>query len=70
MLFMKNSKDMRTVQVEYRDTIVGTCLTCSKPQPGYWGRYGNEGVCSLFCATAHELTLTVKNADLRVFKKG
>ena len=67
---MKNSKDMRAAQTSYRDTVVGTCLACDKPQVGWWGRYGDVGVCSSVCATAHEATLTLKNADLRIFKKG
>lgn len=67
---MKNGKDMRATQTEYRDTVVGLCLGCQKPQVGWWGHYGNEGVCSSICAKAHDATLTLKNADLRTFKKG
>lgn len=67
---MKNGKDMRAAQVEYRDIVVGLCLSCQKPQQAYWARYGNEGVCSSKCAKAHNATLTLKNADIRSYTKG
>lgn len=63
-------KNLADVQSAYRETVVGVCLTCQKPQHGYWGRYGNGGVCSRKCADAHEASLSIKNADLRVFTKG
>ena len=61
-------KNLAEAQQQYREVIVGTCLSCEKPQVGWWGRYGSEGVCSSKCATAHEAALTLKNADLRIFK--
>lgn len=63
-------KSLVEAQAEYKEKVVGLCLVCQKPQHGYWGRIGNNGVCSRKCADVYEASLNVKNADLRVFTKG
>ena len=63
-------KSLHDVQNEYRDTIRGVCLVCEKACTGFYGNYGNSGVCSRTCMKAYESSLNVKNADLRVFTKG
>ena len=63
-------KNLADVQSAYRETVRDLCLDCGKPCTGFYGNYGNTGVCSKTCMQAYEASLNVKNADLRVFTKG
>lgn len=47
-------KDMREVQEDYQKKIVGLCIICSKPVPGYYGCWGNGGTCNKYCEDKQE----------------
>ena len=63
-------KNLADVQSACRETVRGLCLDCGKPCTGFYGNYGNTGVCSKTCMQAYEASLIIKNADVRVFTKG
>lgn len=63
-------KPLHEAQADYRETVRGLCLECGKTCTGFYGNYGNSGVCSKTCMEAYKTSLNVKNADLRVFMKG
>ena len=62
-------KSLRDVQKDYRETVKGLCLVCEKACTGFYGNYGNSGVCSKTCMQAYNTSTSLKNTDLRVFRK-
>lgn len=46
---MKNSSNLRSLQEEYKATIVGLCCICQKPCRGWYGRWGDVGTCNSKC---------------------
>lgn len=51
---MKQSRNLREVQDEYKDTVVGLCIICEKPARGWYGRWGDLGSCSKKCEAIQE----------------
>ena len=51
----KKPQNLRVLQEEYKETVVGLCISCGKPVKGGWyGSYGDAGVCNKTCMEAHE----------------
>ena len=49
------ARNLRDVQEEYKDAVVGLCVTCEKPcKGGFYGRWGNSGTCSKKCEQVEE----------------
>lgn len=46
---MAKSHNLREMQDEYKESIVGLCLVCEKACQGWYARYDKAGVCSKKC---------------------
>jgi hypothetical protein len=45
----RKPQNLRDLQEEYKEKVVGLCTVCSKPVSGFYGRWGDGGTCSLKC---------------------
>jgi len=48
------TRKLADVQQEYKESVVGLCCICSKPVPGFYGRWGDGGTCSRPCEVIRE----------------
>lgn len=51
---MKNGKNLREVQEEYQETVVGMCCICQKKVFGWYGAWAEGGTCSKSCEKIRE----------------
>ena len=51
---MKNSRNLREAQEEYKERVVGLCCVCQKPVTGFYGRWADSGTCSRPCEIVQE----------------
>jgi hypothetical protein len=47
-------KNLREMQEDYKETVVGLCLVCSRSCGGWYGRYQDTGVCSKKCMLEYD----------------
>lgn len=57
-------KNLREVQQNYQETVVGLCLVCGKPvKGGFYGNWQAGGTCSRAC----EISFESKNRFINKF---
>lgn len=66
---MKQSKNFREVQTEYKETVVGLCLVCKKATSGYYARFGDNGVCSKICMKVQDSLPLYQEHPAEAFEK-
>jgi hypothetical protein len=57
---MKQPRKLHEVQQEYKETVVGLCISCGKPTSGWYGRWGDVGTCGKKCETIQRESVAEK----------
>lgn len=63
------ARNLREVQDEYKEAVVGLCCVCHKPVPGWYGAWEEGGTCSGKCERIREAQPKFPDHTAEAFEK-